>query len=113
VNLLLTGAVLVALVTALSALFLGGAGAGAAAGGFGLVALAIQVIAHRLASGPVVPRAPFPAGWLWGTALRFGGVVLLAVAVLLNRRLFPPLPAALGYLGVLIPLFVLELRRTR
>jgi hypothetical protein len=71
------------------------------------------MVAHRLALRPAGPRDPFPPGWLWGTALRFGGVILLAVAVLLNRKLFPPLPAALGYLGVLIPLLVLELRRTR
>jgi hypothetical protein len=112
VSLLAPGAALVALVMGLSALLFGGA-AVVAAGAFGLLALAIQVVAYRLALRPAAPRAPFPPGWLWGTALRFGGVILLAVAVLLNRKLFPPLPAALGYLGVLIPLLVLELRRTR
>jgi len=112
VSLLAPGAALVALVMGLSALLFGGADA-VAAGAFGLLALAIQVVAYRLALRPAAPRAPFPPGWLWGTALRFGGVILLAVAVLLNRRLFSPLPAALGYLGVLIPLLALELRRTR
>ena len=107
-----TGLALVALVVAIAALFLGGAAA-ATAGGFGLLAFGIQLVARRLARGPVSPRAPFPPGWLWGTALRFGGVVLLAVAALVNRQLFPPLGAALGYLGVLIPLLVLELRSTR
>lgn len=111
-SLLAPGLALVALVVAIAALVLGG-GSAATAGGFGLLALGIQLVARRLAHGPVPPRAAFPPGWLWGTALRFGGVVLLAVAALVNRQLFPPLAAALGYLGVLIPLLVLELRSTR
>lgn len=111
-SLLKAGSVLIALVAGLSALVFGGQGAFAAAA-FGLLALGIQAGAHWLARGPTLPRAAFPAGWLWGVALRFGGVVILGVAVVVNRQLFPPLPAALGYLGVLIPLLVLELRGKR
>ena len=111
-SLLTAGAVLIALVTGLSGLVFGGQGALAAAA-FGLLALGIQAAARWLAQGPTAPRAPFPAGWLWGVVLRFGGVILLGVAVMVNRHLFPPLPAALGYLGVLMPLLVLELRSTR
>jgi hypothetical protein len=37
-------------------------------------------------------------------------VLLFLVAVLVDRRLFPPLPTALGYLGVVIPLLFLETR---
>jgi hypothetical protein len=84
-----------------------------AAGSFGLLATGIQLVAHRLSGRVTSARSPFPAGWLWGTALRLSGVVAIAVAVVVNRQVFPPLPTALGYLGVLIPLLVLELRSTR
>lgn len=46
--------------------------------------------------------------WAVGMGLRLAGVVLIPVAVLLNGELFPPLPVALGYLGVVIPLLFLE-----
>lgn len=78
----------------------------------GLVATGIQAVAHRLMQRPTNPRSPFPAGWLAGTALRMGGIVVMALAVVLDRERFAPLPAALGYLGVLIPLLMLELRKT-
>jgi hypothetical protein len=42
--------------------------------------------------------------------LRVGGVVVFLVAVLVDRELFPPVPTALGFLGVLIPLLFAELR---
>jgi hypothetical protein len=45
--------------------------------------------------------------------LRLGGVVLLMVAVVVRRDLFDPLPTALGFLGVLIPLLFFEARPTR
>lgn len=78
----------------------------------GLVAMGIQVLAHRLRRGPANPRSPFPAGWLAGTGLRLGGIVVMVLLVVLDRERFAPLPAALGYLGVLIPLLMLELRKT-
>jgi hypothetical protein len=109
---LLAGAGLMVLVAGISAVLWGPAGAVAAAA-FGALATGIQVAAHRLSAASTNPRSPFPTGWLWGTALRLGGVVAIAVAVVANRQLFPPLPTALGYLGVLIPLLVLELRGTR
>lgn len=43
-----------------------------------------------------------------GMGLRFGGIVLFLVAVLVDRTLFPPLPAAFGYLGVIVPLLLAE-----
>ena len=56
------------------------------------------------------PFSEFVSRWGWGMALRFGGVVVFLVAVLIDRELFPPLPTAFAYLGVLIPLLFMELR---
>lgn len=109
---LLPGLGLTAAVAAVSGLIWGGQGALAAAI-FGGIATGNQVLAHRLSGRPTSARSPFPAGWLWGTAFRLAGVVAIAVAVVAKRDVFPPLPTALGYLGVLIPLLVLELRGTR
>jgi hypothetical protein len=83
------------------------------AGGLGMLATAIQLVAHRLmAEKTLNARSPFPAGWLAGSALRVGGIVVMVALVLLDRTTFAPLPAALGYLGVLIPLLMLELKKT-
>ena len=109
---LLPGAGLTVLVAGVSALIWGVPSVLAAAV-FGGIATGIQVVAHRLSGRPTTARSPFPTGWLWGTGLRLAGVVAIAVAVAAKRELFPPLPTALGYLGVLIPLLVLELRSTR
>lgn len=106
------GAVLTVVVAGVAAL-LWGRQAAVAAGIFGGLATGIQVAAHRLKSRPTNPRAPFPTGWLLGSALRLAGVVAIAVAVVASRQVFPPQATALGYLGVLIPLLVLELRGTR
>ncbi|HXG45269.1 MAG TPA: hypothetical protein VNJ71_10985 [Gemmatimonadales bacterium] len=81
---------------------------------FGLVATSIQLVATRM-----LRRA-----WGGGTAgffravgrgmmLRLGGVVLMGAAVVWDRTLFPPLPTAIGFLGVLIPLLFLEVRFVR
>jgi hypothetical protein len=45
--------------------------------------------------------------------LRGLGVALVAVAVTLDRSLFPPLPTAFAFLGVLVPLLFLEVRLVR
>lgn len=44
-----------------------------------------------------------------GMGLRLLGVIAFAVAVALDRQLFPPLPTAFGYLGVLLPLLYAEM----
>ena len=81
---------------------------------FGLVATAIQLAARWLyARHPAAERAVFPTGWLYGMALRLGGVLLFAAAVLARRDVFAPLPTATGFLGVIVPLLFLELRTTR
>ena len=81
---------------------------------FGLVATAIQLAAHRLATidGPS-GRVVLGTGWLYGMGLRFLGVVLVGVAAVLARDTFAPIPTAFGFLGALMPLLILELRTTR
>jgi hypothetical protein len=81
---------------------------------FGLIATAIQVIAVALVrpafSGETVRLLK---RWGLGMLLRFLGVALVAVAVTLDRTLFPPLPTAFAFLGVLIPLLFMEARLVR
>ena len=48
--------------------------------------------------------------WGYGMALRVLGVGLFVVAVLGARDIFPPLPTAFAYLGVLVPLLFTEIR---
>lgn len=103
----------VALAAALAALSgaLWGRQAALAAGGFGLVASLIQLTATRLMRGTkTMPTGRFFGRWAAGTGLRFGGALLMGGLALVNPTLFPPLPAALGFLGVLMPLLALELR---
>ena len=85
---------------------------------FGLLATGIQVGALALmqpvrqAEGKTaLPR--FMARWGAGMGLRFLGVVALAIAAAVDRTRFPALPAALGFLGVLLPLLVLEVKLVR
>jgi hypothetical protein len=78
---------------------------------FGGLATAIQVVAVA-AVRPVwhAPYEKFMGRWLAGIGLRFGGIVAIVVAVLANRNLYPPLPTAFAYLGVLLPLLFTETR---
>lgn len=81
---------------------------------FGLLATLLQVIAVRaLKRGFGGSHTEFAKGFVIGTALRFAGVVLVLVAVLLDRGRFAPLPTAFGYLGVVVPLLFLEARFLR
>ena len=81
---------------------------------FGAIATGIQVVASRLmANQKGRTLHDFMGRWAIGTALRFGGAILLMVVALLNPILFPPLAAGLGFLGVLIPLLFLEVRTLR
>jgi hypothetical protein len=88
-----------------------GPGAIFAAAWFGLLATALQLVAVALLR-PVL-GAPFGAlvrRWGIGMGLRLLGVALFAALVTINRELFPPLPSALGYVGVVVPLLFLETR---
>jgi hypothetical protein len=82
--------------------------------GFGILATALQGTAVALLR-PVrgAPLDRFLGRWVMGVGLRFLGVVLFAVAVLVDRVRFPPLPTASAFLGVLIPLLFMELRFSR
>jgi len=88
-----------------------GVGGAIGAGSFGLLATAVQVLATRRmlrARGAAVGE--FLKGWGVGMGLRLLGVAALLAGALLAPGLLPPLPAAIGYLGVLFPLMILEAR---
>jgi len=81
---------------------------------FGLVATAIQVISVALVR-PVFngETVRLLKRWGLGMLLRGLGVALVALAVTLDRGLFPPLPTAFAFLGVLVPLLFMEVRLVR
>ena len=51
--------------------------------------------------------------WGVGMGLRLVGMLLFLAAVVIDRALFPPLPTALAFVGVLIPLMFSDLRTIR
>lgn len=104
------------LMTALGVALIMGAGIlggrGAAIGG--IVALGAQLWAVALLRPAM--RAPNPAfmgRWLGGMGIRFLALGALLVWAATHRASVPPLPAALGFLGVLLPLLFLETRFLR
>ena len=102
-------------VVALVAWGIWGGAAGYTAAVFGLLATTIQYFAGKISAK--VPQeadfASFVKGWAGGMGLRVLGVVILAVVCSLWPAQFPAIGAAMGYLGVLIPLLFLETRATR
>ncbi len=79
---------------------------------FGLFATAAQLAAATyMAPAWEGNSEGFVGRWAVGMVLRLVGVVLVFVAVAVQPELFPPLPTALGYLGVVIPLLFTEMRR--
>ncbi len=108
------GLILTTLVAALFGLASGRAAA-VAAGSFGVLATGLHAAAMALAR-PSLAAGDFRGllgRWGAGTGLRLLGIVLIPVAVAVDRSWFAPLPVALGYVGVLVPLFLLEVRRFR
>jgi hypothetical protein len=105
-----------ALTAAVSSLLVVGWGPDALLPGvvFGLVATAIQVLSVALVR-PVFAgeTVRLLKRWGLGMLLRVGGIALVAVAVSLDQTLFPPLPTAFAFLGVLVPLLFLEVRLVR
>jgi len=89
---------------------LGGAPAGIGGG----VALGAQLWAVALLRPKMgAPTPEFMGRWLGGIAIRFVAVGALMIWAATHRASLPPLPAALGYLGVLLPLLFLETRFLR
>jgi len=81
---------------------------------FGVLATVLQMIAVRaLRRGMAGGTTEFFKGMGIGMALRFGGIVMVLVAVLFDRGRFPPLPTALAYVGVVVPLLLFEVRFVR
>ena len=100
-----SGAVLVAVAA--------GMGGRAAAIG-GLAALAAQLGAVALLRPAMrAPQAVFMSRWLGGMGLRALALGALLTIAATQRALLPPLPAGLGFLGVLLPLLFLETRFLR
>ena len=84
---------------------------GRAAGIGGIVAVMAQTWAVLLLR-PVMraPNPQFIARWLGGMGIRFLAAGVVLIVAITHRALLPPLPAVLGYLGVLLPLLFLETR---
>ena len=81
---------------------------------FGLLATLIQVVADRFVARRLqAPVGEFGRGYVAGMGLRLAGIVLMAVAIVAAPGLFPPLPTAFGFLGVLVPLLFMEMRLAR
>lgn len=82
--------------------------------GFGVLATGIQMVATEVLRGAAGQPLPvFMKRYGLGMGLRVAGVALLLVAIVAWPGTFPPLPTALGFLGVLVPLLFLEARLTR
>jgi hypothetical protein len=107
------GVALTALVTAALVLYWG-RGALLPGLAFGALGTAIEVLAlARLRRTWREPGTGPLKGFAEGMGLRLAGVAALVAAILIDRTVFPPLPSALGFLGVLVPLLFLEVRWVR
>jgi hypothetical protein len=80
----------------------------------GLVATGLQTAAVAVVA-PALKRSwqGMMTRWVAGMALRLAGVVAFAVLVLADRDQFPPLMAAVGLVGVMVPLLFFEGRLLR
>lgn len=93
-------------------LLFGGWPGALSASAFGLLATLIQMVAgRRMQREAAAPLREFMLGWVSGMGLRLLGVVLVGAVIWLDSARFPPIPAAMGYIGVLVPLLFLEARR--
>lgn len=87
---------------------------GTAAGIGGAVALVAQLWAVALLRPAMrAPSPQFMSRWLGGMAIRFLAVTALLVWAATHRAALPLLPAALGFLGVLLPLLFVETKFLR
>ena len=105
-------AILAALGVALVAVAAAIGGKAAAIGGG--VAVVAQLWAVALLRPKMrAPNPQFMARWLGGIGIRFLAAGALLAWAATHRASLPPLPAVLGYLGVLLPLLFLETRFLR
>jgi hypothetical protein len=87
---------------------------GGAAGIGGAAALASQLAAVALLRPAMrAPQALFMSRWLSGMGMRALALGLVLAFAATHRAALAPLPAALGFLGVLLPLLFLETRFLR
>jgi hypothetical protein len=85
-----------------------------AAAWFGILATGIHLVAVTLLKPAL--RGSYKmlmARWSMGMGLRLFGVAVYLVLTAWKRELVPPLPAAIGYVGVLLPLLFSEMRLLR
>lgn len=85
-----------------------------AAGWFGVLATGLHLTAVALLKPAL--RGSYRmlmARWSMGMGLRLLGVVVYLVLTAWKRDMVPPLPAAIGYVGVLLPLLFSEMRLLR
>lgn len=81
---------------------------------FGIVATGLQAAATGGVRGTLDHPLPvFAKRWAVGMGLRLAGIVLFALGVAIWPEVFPPIPSALGFLGVILPLLFLEIRLAR
>ncbi|HWZ28858.1 MAG TPA: hypothetical protein VNX15_09870 [Gemmatimonadales bacterium] len=84
---------------------------GWSAGAGGMVAIGAQLVALALIRPAFgAPHPVFVRRWLAGMGIRAAAVIGLVVYAALHRSVIAPLPAALGCLGVLLPLLFTETR---
>ena len=84
---------------------------GWSAGAGGMVAIGAQLVALALIRPAFsTPHPVFVRRWLAGMGIRAAAVIGLVVYAALHRSVIAPLPAALGCLGVLLPLLFTETR---
>jgi len=109
----LKGGLYLSLAAAVVGTFLAGWRGTLSAGAFGLLATAIQLLAAKslTAQATTGTRGEFVKSWAGGAGLRMLGVIAVGVVIWLDSARFPALPAAMGYLGVLVPLLFYEARQ--
>jgi hypothetical protein len=87
---------------------------GGAAGIGGAAALAAQLAAVALLRPAMrAPQPVFMSRWLSGMGVRALALGLVLAFAATHRAALAPLPAALGFLGVLLPLLFLETKFLR
>ena len=81
---------------------------------FGILATAIHIVAVALLKPALRGSYKKLMGrWSMGMGLRLFGVAVYLLLTTLKRDMVPPLPAAIGYVGVLLPLLFSEMRLLR